>query len=191
MVAQPQKPTLFLDFDHTLFDTDQLRAWLGLHIESRIKEIELGTLSFPDLTMMLYPDTLAFLKSAKRVYQIVLLTYTVNQHFQKGKISGSGIADFLDDTLITTNTSGDSGKGKATKEYLANHGAEGGGHVFVDDLLENISEVKKTNPNIRCIQIERAPSKNVNTSSVGFLAPDDRVKNLAELLRLLPRIATS
>ncbi|MEK7118495.1 MAG: hypothetical protein AAB869_02685, partial [Patescibacteria group bacterium] len=74
MSDAPTKPILFLDFDQTLFDTEQLRAWLGNDIEARIQAIEQGELELPDMTAMLYDDTLFFLNAARTSYRPVLLT---------------------------------------------------------------------------------------------------------------------
>ena len=195
-----EKPVLFLDFDRTLFDTTQLRAWLGADIESRINAVVLGTLELPRLASMLYPDTLPFLVQARKTHRLVLLTCTSTRIFQEKKVYSSGIAPHLDDILITESKEGNSGKGLAAKEYLYGEGGAGSGHFFVDDLLENISEVKTENPPVTCIQIERAsPVPNGTFGRVlpredslftpGLLPPDGKVTNLEELFMLLQRLS--
>ena len=133
------KPILFLDFDYTLFDTKQLRAWLGDNIASRIQAISLGTLELPDVASMLYHDTLSFLKRARKTHQLVLLTCAINPAYQEKKIYRSGVAPYLDDMLIPESTKEASGKGAVAKEYLRRKDSASTGHFFVDDLPENIS----------------------------------------------------
>lgn len=180
-----QKPILFLDFDRTLFDTTQMRIWLGDAIESRIHEVEQGILELPDLLPMLYPDTLPFLRQARATHRLVLLTSTTHPVFQEKKVRGSGVIPYLDDVLITDGGGGNSGKGAAAQEYLRGHDVPGDGHVFVDDLPLNLSEVRTLNPGVRCIQIKRMTSTQDAVSLAGSLPPDGKVANLEELLTVL------
>ncbi|MEK7118120.1 MAG: hypothetical protein AAB869_00760, partial [Patescibacteria group bacterium] len=105
---------------------------------------------------------------------------------QKKKVYCSGVVPHLDDVLITRGAIGNSGKGAAAKAYLRKRGAGREGHVFVDDLLENLSEVKMLNPDMRCIQIERVtPKKNLAAETEGLFTPDGKIANLQKLLAIL------
>ena len=84
--AAAPKPILFLDFDRTLFDTTQLLEWLGVDVDKRIGELVEGKIEDPDFASMLYPDTLDFLREARRMYRLVLLTYSITPPFQQKKI---------------------------------------------------------------------------------------------------------
>ncbi|OGZ06027.1 MAG: hypothetical protein A3C93_06325 [Candidatus Lloydbacteria bacterium RIFCSPHIGHO2_02_FULL_54_17] len=185
MTTNAERPVLFLDFDRTLFDTARLRDWLGEDIMGRIQAIEDGALEFPDLPSLLYPDTVPFLGEAKKTHRLVLLTTTAHRIFQEKKVYGSGIASHLDDILIAKSSEGSSGKGVAAKEYLGREVRTGDGHLFVDDLPENISEMKMFVPEIRSIQIERDPSRADELLAETLLPPDAKVTHLFALLPLL------
>lgn len=177
-----RKPVLFLDFDRTLFDTAQFYEWLGKDAESILLE---GKRDEPDFASMLYPDTLLFLKSARRSHALVLLTSTANQLVQKRKVYGSGIVTFLDDIVIVDGVKGDySGKGPAVMTYLSRAETAPSGHVFVDDLPESVSEVKTFNPKVRCVWINRARGEN-KILPANSPAPDNTITALPELLTLL------
>lgn len=179
------KPVLFLDFDRTLFDTDKFYDWLGPDRFGRILAITGGTLTPPDFSTYLYEDTVPFLKHMAKTHRIVLLTYAVNTVLQRKKIRGSGIVPLLDDVIITEGEAGNkTGKGVAAAEYLARIGDPGWEHAFVDDAPENIDEVKRLNPEIRCIRIDRVPQAQ-GIVHEGMLDPDHVVKDLKELEALL------
>lgn len=179
------KPVLFLDFDRTLFDTDQFYDWLGPDRFQRILAITGGTLTPPDFSEYLYDDTLPFLKRMSKTHRVVLLTYAVNTVLQRKKIRGSGILPYLDDVIITQGEVGDkTGKGTAAAEYLDRIGDPGWEHAFVDDAPENIDEVKRVNPEIRCIRIDRVPLAQ-GILHEGMIEPDHVVANLKELESLL------
>jgi FMN phosphatase YigB (HAD superfamily) len=179
------KPVLFLDFDRTLFDTDKFYDWLGSDRFGRILAITGGTLAPPPFDTYLYEDTTHFLKRMMKVYRIVLLTYAVNTVLQRKKVRGSGIIPYLDDVLITQGEVGEkTGKGTAAAEYLHRIGDSGWEHVFVDDDPRNIDEVKRVNPEIRCIRIDRTTLAQ-GILHEGLLAPDHIVADLKELEALL------
>ena len=178
------KPVLFLDFDRTLFDTDQLYVWLGEDRFSRILALTGGHILPPDFASYLYPDSIEFLTRMRQTYRIVILTYALNTILQRKKIRGSGILPYCDDVLIVAGGEGIlSGKGEAARAYLKRVGDSGWEHTFVDDLPENIDEVKRINPHIRCVRIDRVPSKDgVHTE---HLKPDMVATSLSELASLL------
>lgn len=150
------KPVLFLDFDRTLFDTDQFYDWLGEERFSRILDVSSGKIEPPDFSLMVYADTVAFLKKAKETHRLVLLTYSVNTVLQRRKVRGSGLVSFFDDIIMTQGS-----KGLEAKNYLmcmdgsGCAGILGGEHVFVDDAPENINDMKTVNPEIKSVRIER------------------------------------
>lgn len=179
------KPVLFLDFDRILFDTDQLYAWLGEDRFARILGLTSGTIDPPDFATYLYPDTVDFLKKARVTHRIVLATIAVNTILQRKKIRGSGIIPLLDDVIMTSgDASGSTGKGIALRDYLVRIGDPGWEHTFVDDAGENIDEVKRMNPEIRCVRIDRDPRVALMLHD-GHLAPDYVVSNLKELHEIL------
>lgn len=173
------KPVLFLDFDRTLFDTEGFYAWLGEDYTSGLLDVASGKIAAPDFAQMIYPDTLPFLRKAKEVYSLVLLTYTVNTVIQRRKVEGSGIAQYFDDILMTRD-----GKGIETKNYLTQKGYGLSGHLFVDDAPENIDDMKKINPEIKSIRIERIPLSDSDFVGVTYKA-DLVVSSLGELSPLL------
>ena len=178
------KPVLFLDFDRTLFDTDQFYDWLGEERYQRILELTSGQIQSPDFASYLYKDTIHFLKSVRKTYRIVILTYALNTVLQRKKIRGSGIIPLCDDVIITKGGEGDStGKGVAAKDYIARIGDSGWEHTFVDDSAQNIDEVKRVNPEIRCIRIDRVPPSPATHDT--YLPPDGVVVNLTLLGELL------
>lgn len=179
------KPVLFLDFDRTLFDTDQFYDWLGENRFERILKISSGELAPPDFAEYLYADTLEFLKTAGKTYRLVLLTYALNTVLQRKKVRGSGIIPLLDDVIMTQgNASGQTGKGDAALDYLKRIGDSGWEHAFVDDAPENIDEVKRHSPDIRCIRIDRTPLAQ-GALHDGLMPPDLVVTSLRELLEVL------
>jgi FMN phosphatase YigB (HAD superfamily) len=179
------KPVLFLDFDRTLFDTDQFYDWLGEDRFERILALTGGHIDPPDFAAYLYPDTMHFLKNIRKTYRVVILTYALNTLLQRKKLRGSGIIPFCDDVLIAQGGEGEmTGKGEIAKDYLARVGDSGWEHVFVDDAPMNIDEVKRANPDMRCIRIDRAPLKK-GLLHDAHMKPDAIVTNLTELEALL------
>lgn len=176
-----ERPILFLDFDRTLFDTNQFYQWLGEDIDGRIAQLVDGEIAGPNFAAMLYSDTTDFLIHAQKTHQLVLLTYTENPALQEKKIRGSGITPYFGDILMTNGDGGGLGKGSSVRRYLSIH-APDKGSMLVDDMPENLSEVKAKNPHIRCIRIDRVPREGVLAKGT---PPDNVVTNLLELQSLL------
>ena len=183
-----RKPLLFLDFDHTLFDTELFYEWLGEDRFEKILGIISGKIDPPDFSSYLYPDTLSFLNTARKTHRLVLLTYSVNQMLQRRKVRDSGIVPLLDDVIISHRN-----KGLEAKEYITRIGDSGlsacracgavaGGECgFVDDAPLNISDMKAENPDIRTFRIERKPR--LEESFVGApIEADIVVRDLNEVL---------
>lgn len=179
------KPVLFLDFDRTLFDTDQLFDWLGPNRFERILALTAGEIDPPDYASYLYPDTVQFLKQVRSSHRLVILTYAVNIVFQRKKLRGSGILPLVDDVVIIHGeVLNRTGKGAEAKAYLARIGDPGWEHTFVDDLSNNIDEMKRENPDIRCIRMDRV-SLAQGVLHDGLMSPDNIVCSLAELKTIL------
>lgn len=179
------KPVLFLDFDRTLFDTDLFYEWLGPNRFERILALTGGVIDPPDYAAFLYPDSVHFLRQVRKTHRVVILTYAVNTLLQRKKIRGSGVAVLVDDVLITSGgEKNHTGKGEQAKEYLARIPDSGWEHAFVDDSSANIDEVKRVNPDIRCIRIDRTPlATNFTTGELS--PPDFVVANLIELKKII------
>ena len=113
------KPIVFLDFDRTIFDTDQLYAWIGPNRFERILALTSGEIAPPDFASYLYPDTVNFLKRVRLTHRIVILTYAVNVVLQRKKLRGSGIIPLVDDVIITQGSTDNlTGKGEEASKYL-------------------------------------------------------------------------
>lgn len=179
------KPILFLDFDRTLFDTEQFYNWLGEERFERILALTGGHIDPPDYATYVYPDTVHFLRHMRKTHRIVILTFALNTVLQRKKLRGSGIIPLCDDVLITKGGANNSmGKGEMARDYLLRAGDSGWEHTFVDDSPENIDDVKRINPDIRCIRIDRDPVSEEMIHK-DFLKPDAIVTNLNELEALL------
>lgn len=145
-----QKPILFLDFDRTLFDTEQFSLWLGEDYKTRLAAISSGELAPPDFSTMLYAETIPFLTQMSASHKLVVLTLAASLKLQKRKLDDSGVMPYIDDAIITE---GD--KGVAAKAYLEAHHKSGSGCVFVDDKAEKLGEMLAINPEVRCFLICR------------------------------------
>lgn len=179
-----QKPIIFLDFDYTLFDTDQIYDWLGADIKERIAQFVDGEIAGPDFSKMLYSDTRDFLKNIQETHHSVLLTYADNVAFQEKKVDGSGVKAYVNDVLIVPGMRGEGGKGREAKNYLLRSQHPVDGRIFVDDAPENILEVKKANPEMACIRMARRSSVG-GVPVVDIQKPDAVVSDLAELASVL------
>lgn len=175
------KPYIFLDFDRTLFDTDKFYEWIGDNRVERLAQLTSGRISAPDFSQFLYGDTEEFLQLIRGTHKLILLTYTINIVLQEMKIQGSGIIKYFDEVIMVSGEDGGlSGKGTATHELLLHLNEPGWEHVFIDDSPKNIDEVKRMNPEISCIRIDRV------THAQGMLhgellTPDHIIRNLKEL----------
>lgn len=178
------KPILFLDFDRTLFDTDRFYEWLGPNRFDRLLEITGGVGVLPDFQTYLYADTIDFLRKSTHTHTLVLLTYAVNTILQEKKVRESGILSFFEDVLMTSGEGDQTGKGVFARDYIARRGASGWEHLFVDDAPQNIDEVKRMNPPVRCVRIDRLPFAQGMLHD-GLLAPDTIVTDLLELEQIL------
>lgn len=184
------KPVLFLDFDRTLFDTDQFYDWIGEERFSRILDLTAGKIKGPDFSAMVYDDTISFLENAKDSYRVVLLTFAMNTTLQRKKVRGSGLVQFFDDVIITNKSKGTEAKNYLERMHLSGWpichdcaGRDGGEHVFVDDMPTNIDEVKLHNPEIKTVRIDRYPLS--AETEIGTTKPDIFVTSLSLLAPIL------
>ncbi len=176
-----EKPLFFLDFDRTLFDTEQFTLWLGDDLDKRIALVEAEEIDPPDFSSMLYADTIDVLTVLSERYILILLTYTTHPKLQNLKINGSGLMNYFDAIIMTSGDEMGSGKGNAIRTYVKAHHATQDGHMFVDDNLPNLHEVKAINPSIRCIHLCRNKETQQTFFSQEFF-PDATIANLRELL---------
>lgn len=173
------KPVLFIDFDRTLFDTDQFYEWLGPNRFERILALTSGELSHPNFAEYLYADTINFLTLVRQTHRVVIVTYAMNLALQRKKIRGTNIVSFVDDVIITGRN-----KGEEITEYLSRIGDPGWEHTFVDDLPQNIDDVKRLHPEVRCIRIDRVPlAQELKRDDI--LQEDAIVTNLSDLRTIL------
>lgn len=172
---------MFLDFDRTLFDTDKFYEWIGENRVLRLTQLTSREIPPPDFSQFLYDDTVAFLQRVRGTHKLILLTYTINIVLQEMKMQGSGILEYFDEVIMVSGENGGlSGKGTAAREFLMRVNEPGWEHVFIDDSPHNIDEIKRMNPEISCIRIDRV------THAQGMLhgellAPDHIIRNLNEL----------
>lgn len=173
------KPVLFLDFDRTLFDTDQFYEWLGDERFARLLDLTAGNKAPPDFAAMVYSDTVPFLTRMKGTYRLVLLTFAMNTTLQRRKLRGSNLVTYFDDVIMTKGAKGDE-----AKKYLERMGDSGWEHAFIDDAPENIDSMKAVNPHITCIRIDRTPL-GPESSEANVRPPDFIVKALPAVLPIL------
>lgn len=179
--SMEQKPILFIDFDRTLFDTNQFADWLGEDAEARLTAITKGELTPPDFSTMLYADAIVFLSAVRKNYTLVILTFASLRKVQQLKVEGSGLMGYVDTVIITE---GD--KGEEVKNYLLEHKLEGVGHAFVDDKESNIVRMHAANPSVQCFLIERNPSETLMTKGEGKTSPlYIAISNLLQLVQFL------
>lgn len=179
--SMTQKPILFIDFDRTLFDTNQFAEWLGEDAETRLTAIEKGKLTPPDFSTMLYDDAIVFLEAVRKDYTLVILTFATLRSVQERKVKDSGLTKYVDAVIITE---GD--KGEEVKKYLAKHKQTGLGHAFVDDKESNIVSMHTANPSVQCFLIERSQSDTLMTKGEGKTSPlYIAISNLLQLVQFL------
>lgn len=175
------KPILFLDFDRTLFDTDLFYDWLGEKRFERLLQVSTGEIAPPDFSVMLYADTLGFLKSMRTHARLVILTYDTNAGLQRKKLQGAGVVPLVDDIIITSGN-----KGEEAHRYLMGLGESGFHHAFVDDRADFISDMKDRNPGIRTFLIRREGDFDAVDQVLAEKA-DVLVRDLGEVERILTK----
>ena len=152
-----QKPVLFLDFDRTLFDLGSFMAYLGYRHEEHMVKFKEFLASDPtmDISEYLYPDTIPFLVEARKTHTVVLLSRGRNYpEYQRKKILGSRVAEYLDDIIITPNDN----KGLFAIPFLPNFSSGDvapKGYAFIDDNIEALRSMGEIAPYVERIYIDR------------------------------------
>jgi len=153
-----QKPVLFLDFDRTLFDLDRFMGeYLGYRHEDHSVKFKEFLSSSPtmDISGYMYEDTVPFLLRARETHTLVLLSRARSfPEYQRKKILGSRVAEYLDDIIVTPNDD----KGLFALPFLPNYGIGEGepkGYMFIDDNLEALHSMKPIAPYVRRVYIDR------------------------------------
>jgi hypothetical protein len=153
----PQKPVLFLDFDRTLFDLNRFMSYLGYRHEEHVAKFKEFLASDPtlDISGYLYPDTVPFLVEARKTHTIVLLSRGRSYpEYQRKKILGSRVAEYLDDIIITPNDN----KGLFAIPFLPAYSTGDTvpkGYAFIDDNIAALSSMAEIAPYVERIYIDR------------------------------------
>jgi hypothetical protein len=162
MSDTPQKPVLFLDFDRTLFDLDRFMGqYLGYRHEEHSVRFQQFLLSNPtmDISPYLYDDSISFMIRARKTHTLVLLSRGRNfPEYQRKKILGSRVAEYLDDIIVTPNDD----KGLFALPFLPNYmlgGTEPKGYMFIDDNVDALKSMQAIAPYVRRIYIDRKDRK--------------------------------
>lgn len=158
MNDSPQKPVLFLDFDRTLFDLDRFMGeYLGYRHEEHSVRFKEFLTSSPtmDISAYLYPDSIPFMIRARATHTLVLLSRGRNfPEYQRKKILGSRVTEYLDDIIVTPNDD----KGLFALPFLPNYmlgGEEPKGYMFIDDNVDALKSMQVIAPYVKRLYIDR------------------------------------
>lgn len=132
-----KKFEMFIDFDHTIFNTEEFAKYLS----TSPKQI--------NYKEFLYPDAISFIKYASGFGKTVIFSEG-DPAFQKEKIDGSGIAEFASCVQIFPSYS------KMTE--LKSQGAE---IILIDDKPEVVDEA--IDKGVTVIRVRRGKYKDVET----------------------------
>ncbi len=115
-----------------------------------------------------YEDTISFLRKIKN-NKIILLTYSVKESvkYQKLKIKGSGLEEFFDEIIITTDSKGD-----------LNIDYKNG--IFIDDSPKAIAEIHTKNP-LKIIRLNRENSTYKNLKPPEYINAQE-IKTLLDIV---------
>lgn len=142
-----------LDFDRTLFNTDELYTHFqtdGLSMTTFIPEVW-DTYTAQDY---LYPDVVPFLAS-KQASDIFILTALGDKYgdkileYQTAKIEQEPIRSLVQEVVYVVHEK-DAAAAKIAKQYAPQETI-----VFVDDLLAHCVAVKKALPHSHCFLMQR------------------------------------
>ena len=132
---------LYIDFDHTIFNTDLFQVEIqeidkNLDLQKDLKKLkEIIKTNNINLEKYLYPDAIPFFKKYKHNYTLILLTKS-NDHnaYQLFKIEESKISNYFQEIIIIkTNL-----KGELDLDYQNS--------IFIDDDVCELESIKKRNP---------------------------------------------
>lgn len=134
---------IILDFDHTLFNTEEFK---NSHPGIEIAKTFLWKKG--DLTKFIFEDTISFLEEHKE-HNLVLMTAGMKL-FQRAKVEGSDISHYFDKLIFT----GDELKGGVIKRLISD-GYYNDPIVFVDDAPYQLESVSNFCPIVTVVRIKR------------------------------------
>lgn len=153
-----EKPTIYLDLDRTIYDTDQFYALLHFHTDSKkltpeqraevLRMFEMSEQEI-DWKSLVYPDTIQGLILLRTRYRVALVTFSPQVQFQHMKIVRSGIEPYIDASYVVDGNKSEAIRkdraiiGNTTRQY------------FVDDRLDHLADVRSEFPDITCVAIAR------------------------------------
>ncbi len=156
---------IFLDFDRTLFDTEQFYNSLEL---TYIEGIIAGSIG-ADFSRFLYPDVLSFILNVREAnFSCHLVTFG-RRGVQECKFKLSGLEPYFDQMFYVEQGS----KASVIQTYLE-IGIPGTVAYFVDDSVEHLSVVATQVPVVTPIRICRPGAK-------GSKVLDDRFTTIQSL----------
>ncbi len=142
---------LFLDFDSTLFYTEQYKKEVNLegirYLENQALFWDALLHHTEDLSRFLFTDTLDFLKNHSH-HRLVLLTFG-DKAYQKAKVTKSGILHLFDDAVFT----GDEMKGVIIKKMFPNIQEK---MFFLDDDVAQLMDMKTYCPAVTSVRMRRS-----------------------------------
>jgi hypothetical protein len=148
------EPILYLDFDRTIFRTDDLFDALKLGgVDIHTLVCETAPFCENELSQFIYPDALCFLRQYSGERHLIS-SYThrttlkpSNEAFQQKKVVASGIVPLFTKVHII---------GEDKGPYIARKFGRDATGIFVDDLTDHLWSVTQRCPGITCIHIDRA-----------------------------------
>ncbi len=141
---------LFLDFDRTLFDTEQFYNSLELAYIEGIVTGEIGA----DFSKFLYPDVQSFIWNVQAAgYTCHLVTFG-RRSVQECKFKLSGLEPYFDQMFYVEQGS----KADVIKNYL-DSGVSCEKVVFIDDTIEHLEVFSAAIPHGQAIRIARPGAK--------------------------------
>ncbi len=167
---------LFIDFDSTLFYTEQYKQSVGLGgmMYKENPPLYWDALSrHTDLSPFLFSDAFSFLEGHAR-HRRILLTFG-DKEYQKTKISKSGILHLFDDTIFTGNEM----KGDIIQRMFPNMDESA---FFIDDDVSQLQSMRAMCPQVISVRMKR---KNVLYNSDVVQDEFPEVSGLEEFVRLL------
>ncbi len=167
------KPIIFLDFDRTLFDLDRFMGeYLGYRHEEHVLKFKEFLMSDPlmDISQYLYPDTIPFLKKAGETHTRVLLSRARTfPEYQRKKIIGSRVLEYLDDIVVTP----DDNKGSYAIPFLSQNLDDiKDACLFLDDNLDALRSMEVVAPYVKRILVDRRRKTSILPSGADMCIAD-------------------
>lgn len=166
------RPTIYLDFDRTLCNTDQLyhllgfRAGVTLSSEERVSLVELARKRSKDIDWpsLVYGDTFPTLRALHEHFRIVIVSFATIEDFQRMKIDASGVGSIVDAIFVV-----DGDKSKAILRDQEGRNVQSGGY-FLDDRLEHVHDVRTVLPGITSVAMCRPDALGSLETRIGAIA---------------------